>query len=146
MKHQNGFSLFETLVGIVVLAFSVAGSFEILRLSELKQRHALVDIRVGEILREYTDYLLYISYDLLPSDGAVISSGDLYQVYNQVTGNWTSFYHYQLIAHATLGSPGTSFESKWLSLVLSYQSDAPHGNQSSQNQTISTDAVQRFKP
>ncbi|MBV9672183.1 MAG: prepilin-type N-terminal cleavage/methylation domain-containing protein, partial [Verrucomicrobia bacterium] len=82
--YQNGFSLLETLVGIVVLAFSVAGSFEMLRLSELKQRHALVDIRVGEILREYTDYLLYLSYDLLPSDGAVISSGDLYQVYNQV--------------------------------------------------------------
>src|SRR5437868_3708896 len=55
MKLQRrtaiGFSLMETLVGMLVMALSVAGSFEALRLSDLKARHSRVDNRITELLR-----------------------------------------------------------------------------------------------
>ena len=86
-----GFSLLETIIGMLVLAFSVAGSFEALRLSDLKARHALIDNRITELLRENSDYVMYVAYDLLPEDGAVLSQGSLYQFYDSITHNLEEF-------------------------------------------------------
>ena len=89
MKLQSqssmGFSLMETIVGILVLALSVVGSFEALRLSDLKARHARIDNRITELLRENSDYVMYVAYDLLPADGAVLSQGSLYQLYDSAS-------------------------------------------------------------
>jgi type II secretory pathway pseudopilin PulG len=50
-RSRMGFSLVETIVGMLILALSVVGSFEALRLSDLKARHALIDNRITELLR-----------------------------------------------------------------------------------------------
>ena len=74
-RSRGGFSLIETVLGMLVLALSVVGSFEALRLSDLKVRHARIDNRITELLRENSDYVMYVAYDLLPADGAVLSQG-----------------------------------------------------------------------
>ena len=81
-RSRMGFSLVETIVGMLILALSVVGSFEALRLSDLKARHALIDNRITELLRESTDYVMYVAYDLLPPDGTVLSQGNLYRFYD----------------------------------------------------------------
>src|SRR5271167_2577676 len=58
-----GFSLVETIISIALLAFSVAGSFELLRLSDLQAKHTSVDNRITELLREYSDYVLCLDYN-----------------------------------------------------------------------------------
>src|ERR1700740_90125 len=69
-RRHIGFSLMETVAGMLVLVLSVVGSFEALRLSDLKVRHSQIDNRITELLRENSDYLMYVAYDLLPTDGA----------------------------------------------------------------------------
>src|ERR1700722_6437566 len=91
-RWRKGFSLIETILGTLVLGLSVVGSFEALRLSDLKARHALIDNRISELLREQSDYVLYVAYDLLPEDGAILSQGDLYQVYDSTSRRWKSVY------------------------------------------------------
>lgn len=81
-RPATGFSLIETIVGTLVLALSVVGSFEVLRLSDLKAKHARIDNRITELLRENSDYVMYVAYDLLPANGAVLSQGSLYQFYD----------------------------------------------------------------
>src|ERR1700732_3963888 len=102
MRLQNrsrmGFSLIETILGTLVLGLSVLGSFKALRLSDLKVRHARIDNRITELLREQSDYVMYLAYDLLPEDGAVLSQGNLYQVYDSTSRSWKSFYGYTITA------------------------------------------------
>jgi hypothetical protein len=48
----------ETILGMLVLALSVVGSFEALRLSDLQARRSRIDHRVTELLRENSDYVM----------------------------------------------------------------------------------------
>src|SRR6202790_3649453 len=100
MRLQNrsrmGFSLIETILGTLVLGLSVVGSFEALRLTDLKARHARIDNRITELLREQSDYALYVAYDLLPEDGAILRKGSLYQLYDSTSGSWKRFYDYTI--------------------------------------------------
>src|ERR1700692_1925088 len=97
-RSLMGFSLIETIVGMLVLALSVVGSFEALRLSDLKARHARIENRIAELLREQADHLMYVAYDLLPADGAVLSEGSLYQIYDAPSRSWNNFYSYTVTA------------------------------------------------
>ena len=140
-----GFSLIETILGTLVLGLSVVGSFEALRLSDLKARHARIDNRITELLREQNDYVLYVAYDLLPEDGAILSQGNLYQLYDSTSGSWKSFYDYTITANVQTLSKGTPSEIRNITLNLTYQIDGDSPSVPLKSQTIFSDAISRHK-
>ena len=140
-----GFSLIETIVGTLVLGLSVVGSFEALRLTDLKARHARIDDRITELLREQSDYVLYVAYDLLPEDGAILSQGNLYQLYDSASGSWKSFYDYTIAANVQTLSEGTPSEIRNITLNLTYQIDGDSPSVPLKSQTIFSDAISRHK-
>ena len=140
-----GFSLIETILGTLVLGLSVVGSFEALRLSDLKARHARIDNRITELLREQSDYVLYVAYDLLPEDGAILSQGNLYQLYDSTSGSWKSFYDYTITANVQTLSKGTPSEIRNITLNLTYQIDGDSPSVPLKSQTIFSDAISRHK-
>jgi hypothetical protein len=140
-----GFSLIETIVGTLVLGLSVVGSFEALRLTDLKARHARIDNRITELLREQSDYVLYVAYDLLPEDGAILSQGSLYQLYDSTSGSWKSFYDYTIAANVHTLSEGTPSEIRNITLNLTYQIDGDSPSVPLKSQTIFSDAISRHK-
>src|ERR1700722_8582554 len=144
-RSRMGFSLIETIVGMLVLALSVVGSFEALRLSELKARHSRLDNRITELLRENTDYVMYVSYDLLPADGAVLSQGSLDQIYDVTSQSWKNFYSYTVTAKVQAINQGTASEIRNITLRLTYQADGDSSASQLISQTIVSDAVSRRK-
>jgi hypothetical protein len=149
MRLQNrsrmGFSLIETILGTLVLGLSVVGSFEALRLTDLKARHARIDNRITELLREQSDYVLYVAYDLLPENGAILSQGNLYQLYDSTAGSWKNFYGYTITANVQTLGEGTPLEIKNITLNLTYQIDGDSPPVSLKSQTIFSDAISRHK-
>ncbi|HTC13619.1 MAG TPA: hypothetical protein VK692_05325 [Chthoniobacterales bacterium] len=149
MRLQNrsrmGFSLIETILGTLVLGLSVVGSFEALRLSDLKARQARIDNRITELLREQSDYVLYVAYDLLPEDGAILSQGNLYQLYDSTSGSWKNFYDYTIAANVQTLSEGTPSEIRNITLNLTYQIDGDSPSVPLKSQTIFSDAISRHK-
>ena len=144
-RSRMGFSLIETIVGTLVLGLSVVGSFEALRLTDLKARHARIDDRITELLREQSDYVLYVAYDLLPEDGAILSQGSLYQLYDSTSGSWKSFYDYTIAANVQTLSEGTPSEIRNITLNLTYQIDGDSPSVPLKSQTIFSDAISRHK-
>jgi hypothetical protein len=140
-----GFSLMETIIGMLVLALSVVGSFEALRLADLKLRHALIDNRITELLRESSDYVMYVAYDLLPADGTVLSHGSLYRFYDSTTHTWRSFYSYTVTANVLALNEGTAAEFRNITLRLTYQVDGRSPSSQLNSQTIFGDAITRWK-
>src|SRR5580700_4287640 len=144
-RSLMGFSLIETIIGMLVLALSVVGSFEALRLSDLKARHALIDNRITELLRESTDYVMYVAYDLLPPDGTVLSQGNLYRFYDSTSHTWKSFYSYTVTANVLALNEGTASEIRNITLRLTYQVDGRSPSSQLNSQTIFSDAITRQK-
>ena len=145
-RSRTGFSLIETLVGMLILALSVVGSFEALRLSDLKIRHARIDNRITELLREHSDYVMYVAYDLLPADGAVLSQGSLYQLYDSTSQSWKSFDSYTVTANVQALNQGTASEMRNITLNMIYQVDGDSPSAQLKTQTIRSDAISRRKP
>jgi Tfp pilus assembly protein PilV len=144
-RSPPGFSLIETVVGMLVLALSVVASFEVLRLSDLKIRHARIDNRVTELLREHIDYVMYVAYDLLPADGAVMSQGSLYQLYDSTSQTWKNFDSYTVTANVQASSEGTASEVRNVTLNMTYQVDGDSPSSQLKTQTIRSDAISRRK-
>jgi hypothetical protein len=144
-SRSPGFSLIETVVGMLVLALSVVASFEVLRLSDLKIRHARIDNRVTELLREHSDYVMYVAYDLLPADGAVMSQGSLYQLYDSASKTWKNFDSYTVTANVQAFNEGTASEVRKVTLNMTYQVDGDSPSSQLKTQTIRTDAISRRK-
>jgi len=144
-RSGSGFSLMETIVGMLVLSLSVVGSFEALRLSDLKVRHARIDNRITELLRENSDYVMYVAYDLLPADGAVLSQGSLYQLYDSTSQSWKSFYSYTVTATVQALNQGTASEIKNITLSMIYQVDGDSLSSQLKSQIILSDAISRRK-
>ena len=144
-RSRVGFSLIETILGTLVLGLSVVGSFEALRLSDLKARQARIDNRITELLREQSDYVLYVAYDLLPEDGAILSQGSLYQLYDSTSGSWKNFYDYTIAANVQTLSEGTPSEIRNITLNLTYQIDGDSLSVPLKSQTIFSDAISRHK-
>jgi len=144
-RSRVGFSLIETILGTLVLGLSVVGSFEALRLSDLKARQARIDNRITELLREQSDYVLYVAYDLLPEDGAILSQGNLYQLYDSTSGSWKSFYDYTITANVQTLSKGTPSDIRNITLNLTYQIDGDSPSVPLKSQTIFSDAISRHK-
>jgi hypothetical protein len=144
-RSRTGFSLIETVVGMLVMALSVVGSFEALRLSDLKIRHARIDNRITELLREHSDYVMYVAYDLLPADGAVLSQGSLYQLYDSASQSWKSFDNYTVTANVQASNQGTASEVRSITLNMTYQVDGDSSLSQLKTQTIRSDAISRRK-
>jgi len=144
-RSRTGFSLIETIVGMLVMALSVVGSFEALRLSDLKIRHARIDTRITELLREHSDYVMYVAYDLLPADGAVLSQGSLYQLYDSASQSWKSFDNYTVTANVQASNQGTTSEVRSITLNMTYQVDGDSSFSQLKTQTIRSDAISRRK-
>jgi hypothetical protein len=144
-RSRLGFSLTETIVGMLVLALSVVGSFEALRLSDLKVRHARIDNRITELLRENCDYVIYVAYDLLPVDGAVLSRGSLYQIYDPTSQSWKNYYSYAVTANVQAFNQGTASEIRNITISISYQIDGDFPSSRIRFQTIVSDAISRRK-
>jgi hypothetical protein len=144
-RSRTGFSLIETIVGMLVMALSVVGSFEALRLSDLKIRHARIDNRITELLREHSDYVMYVAYDLLPADGAVLSQGSLYQLYDSASQSWKSFDNYTVTANVQASNQGTTSEVRSITLNMTYQVDGDSSFSQLKTQTIRSDAISRRK-
>lgn len=144
-RSRLGFSLTETIVGMLVLALSVVGSFEALRVSDLKARHSRIDNRLTELLRENCDHVIYVAYDLLPVDGAVLSQGSLYQFYDPTSQSWKNFYSYTVTANVHAFNQGTASEIRNITLSISYQIDGDFPSFQPRFQTIVSDAISRRK-
>jgi hypothetical protein len=144
-RSRAGLTFLETIVGMLVLALSVVGSFEALRLSDLKARHARIENRIAELLRENTDYVMYVAYDLLPADGAVLSEGSLYQIYDATSQSWKNFYSYTVTAKVQALNQGTALEISNVTLNITYQVDGDSPAAPLKSQTIVSDAVTRRK-
>lgn len=140
-----GFSLLETVVGMLVIVASVVGSFEALRLSDLKARHSHVDNRVTELLRENSDYVMYVAYDLLPTEGAVVSQGSLYQLYDTASKTWKNFYSYTVTAHVQMLNQGAPSEIRNITLNMTYQVDSDLPTAQLKSQAIVSDVITRRK-
>jgi hypothetical protein len=135
----------ETIVGMLVLSLSVVGSFEALRLSDLKARHARIDNRITELLRENGDYVMYVAYDLLPADGVVLSQGNLYQLYDSASQSLRSYYPYTIIANVQTSNQGTASEIRHITLSMTYQADGESPFSPLKSQTIVSDDISRQK-
>jgi hypothetical protein len=142
---QSGFSLLETLLGILIMTLSVIGSFEVLRLGDLKASHTRVDRRISELLRESSDFVLYVAYDLLPQDGSILSQGSLYQLYDSRSQSWQGFYNYTVTAEVRISHQGTASESKNITLKMTYQVDGELPGSALKPQTIDSDVISRRK-
>jgi prepilin-type N-terminal cleavage/methylation domain-containing protein len=144
-RAHAGFSLVETIIGIAVLAICVAGSFEMLRLADLQAKHTSVDNRIAELLREYSDYVLYLDYNRLPNDGDNLGDGYLYQVNDPVSKTSKGFYYYLITANVQTYNPGTAEEYKNITVTMNCQADDYAFSAQLITQTISSDAITRSK-
>ena len=144
-RSQAGFGLLEALLGIMVMALSVVGSWEALRLADLKARHSSVDSRITELTRENCDYVLYVAYDLLPQDGGILSQGSLYQDYNATSHSWQSFYNYTVTAQVQILNQGTSSELKDITLNTTYQVEDDTPASPLKSRTIVSHVITRRK-
>jgi hypothetical protein len=144
-RSHAGFSLVETIIGVPLLAFSVAGSFELLRLSDLQAKHASLDNRITELLREFSDYVLYLDYNRLPNNGACLGQGYLYQVYDSVSKTSRGFYHYLITVNVQTCNSGTAGEYKNITVGMNCQADDHAFSDQLVTQTIVSDAITRSK-
>ena len=136
----------ETLVAMVVLATSVSGSFELLRLADLSARHTAVDNRITELIREYNDFVLYVAYDQLPEDGDVLGQGNLYQIYDEISKTTSGFYQFNVTASVETFNRGTPTEYKEITLTINYQADKIAFSPQPVSRKIVCDAITRPKP
>jgi hypothetical protein len=91
-RRLGGFSLLDPLVGILVFASVIVGAINLWRLAEYKCACARIDARVAQILRENIDYVTYVAYDLLPTDGTQPRSGFLLHPLDPATGLYKDLY------------------------------------------------------
>jgi type II secretory pathway pseudopilin PulG len=144
-SSHAGFSLVETIISIALLAFSVAGSFELLRLSDLQAKHTSVDNRITELLREYSDYVLCLDYNRLPNDGESLGQGYLYEVYDSASKTSRGFYHYLITVNVQTYNSGTTGEYKNITVSMNCQADEHAYSDQLVTQTIESDAITRSK-
>ena len=146
-RQTGGFALLDPLVGILIFALVMAGAINLWRLAEYKCARARIDARVSQILRESTDYITYVTYDLLPADGAQLRSGFLLHPVDPSTGSYNDIYPFAVTAAVTTTGGSTPAEAKQIVLTLSYNTASePQAADDNPLQTaIHTDVLNRVK-
>jgi hypothetical protein len=144
-RRSAGFALIDPLIGILAVATVMIGVINFWRLAEYKSAKARMDARVSQILRESSDYVAYVPYDLLPADGAQLRSGFLLHPLDPSTGAYKEIYSFSVIAAVTTTNAGTPAEGKQIVLTLTYNSTPEPASADSPQQTIRTNALNRVK-
>jgi hypothetical protein len=144
-RQLGGFVLLDPLAGILVFAGVMVGAINLWRLAEYNCARARIDARVAQILRQNTDYVTYVAYDLLPADGAQPRSGFLLHPLDPATGLYKDVYPFTVTAAVTTTGAGTPAEAKQIILTLSYNTAADPQAADSPVQTIRTNVPQRVK-
>jgi hypothetical protein len=143
--QPGGFALLDPLVGILVFAIVMVGAINLWRLAEYKCARARIDARVSQILRDSTDYITYVAYDLLPADGAQLRSGFLLHPIDPSTGSYKDIYPFSITAAVTTTGGGTLVEAKQIVLTLSYNTASEPQANDNPLQTVHTDVLFRVK-
>lgn len=144
-RPLGGFALVDPLVAIVVVATVMVSAINFWRLAEYKCNKARIDARVSQILRESSDYVAYVPYDLLPTDGNQVRSGFLLHPLNPNTKQYQDIYPFSVTAAVTTTNAGTPDEAKQIVLALTYYTDRGPAATDSRQETIRTDALSRVK-
>jgi hypothetical protein len=142
---SRGFALLDPLVAILVFATVMVGAINLWRLVEYKCARARIDARVSQILRENTDYITYVAYDLLPADGALLRSGFLLHPLDPNTGRYKDIYHFSVMAAVTTTGGGTPVEAKQIILTLAYNTVPAPEAADSPLQMVRTNALSRVR-
>jgi hypothetical protein len=146
--HRNrraGFALIDSLISLLAVASVMVGVINFWRLAEYKCDKARIDARVMQILRESSDYVAYVPYDLLPADGAQFRSGFLLHPFDPGTGTYKDIYPFSVIVSVTTTNAGTPAEGKEIVLTLTYNTVPQPVSTDSLQETIRTNALTRLK-
>jgi hypothetical protein len=144
-RRSAGFALIDPLIGILAVASVMVGVINFWRLAEYKCNKARIDARVSQILRESSDYVAYVPYDLLPADGAQLRSGFLLHPLDPSTGAYKEIYPFIVIVTVTITNAGTPVEGKQIVLTLTYNTSPEPVSADSLQETIRTNALSRVK-
>jgi len=144
-RQPGGFALLDPLVGILAFAVVMVGAINFWRLTEYKCARARIDARVSQILRESTDYIIYVAYDLLPPDGAQLRSGFLLHPVDPSTGSYQNIYPFNVTAAVTTTGGSTPAEAKQIVLTLSYNTASEPQADDDPLQTVHTNVLSRVK-
>lgn len=144
-KSRGGFALIDPLIGILAIAAVMVGAINFWRLAEYKCDRARIEARVSQVLRESSDYVAYVSYDLLPADAAQLRSGFLLHPRDPTTGTYKDVYPFSVIAAVTTTNAGTPAEAKQIVLTLTYNTNPLPQAADSIQETVRTNALSRVK-
>jgi hypothetical protein len=144
-RQAAGFIMLDPLVAILVFASVMVGALNFWRLVEYKCARARIDARVSQILRENTDYITYVAYDLLPADGAQLRSGFLLHPLDPNTGRYQDIYPFRVTAAVTTTGSDTPAEAKQIILTLAYNTTPDPQAPDNPLQMIRTNALSRVK-
>lgn len=140
-----GFSLVDPLIGILMFAIVIVGALNFWKLAEYKCERARIDARVSQILRESSDYVTYVAYDMLPADGTKLRSGFLLHPLDPTTGQYKDNYPFSITAAVVTANEGTSSELKQIVLTLTYTTNAQPQATDVTQITVHTNALNRVK-
>ena len=144
-RRSAGFALIDPLIGILAVATVMVGVINFWRLAEYKSVKARIDARVSQILREGSDYVAYVPYDLLPADGAQLRSGFLLHPLDPTTGTFNQIYPFSVTVAVTTTNAGTAAEVKEIVLTLTYNTNPQPVSTDSSQETIRNNALTRVK-
>jgi len=144
-RRSAGFALIDPLIGILAVATVMVGVINFWRLAEYKSAKARIDARVSQILRESSDYVAYVPYDLLPADGAQLRSGFLLHPLDPTTGTFNQIYPFSVTVAVTTTNTGTAAEVKEIVLTLTYNTNPQPVSTDSSQETIRNNALTRVK-
>ena len=142
---RAGFALIDPLIGLLAVATVMVGVLNFWRLAEYKADKARIDARVTQILRESSDYVAYVPYDLLPADGAQLRSGFLLHPLDPTTGTFNQIYPFSVTVAVTITNAGTLAEVKEIVLTLTYNTNPQPASTDSSQETIRNNALTRVK-
>jgi Tfp pilus assembly protein PilV len=144
-NRRAGFALIDPLIGLLAVASVMVGVINFWRLAEYKSDKARIDARVTQILRESSDYMAYVPYDLLPADGAQFRSGFLLHPLDPTTGAYKEIYPFSVTVAVTTTNADTAAEAKEIVLTLTYNTSPEPVSTNSVQETIRTNALTRVK-
>jgi hypothetical protein len=144
-NRRAGFALIDPLIGLLAVSSLMVGVINFWRLAEYKCEKARIDARVTQILRESSDYVAYVPYDLLPEDRSQFRSGFLLHPLDPGTGTYNEIYAFSVIVNVTTTNAGTPAEGKAIVLTLIYNTNPEPVSTYSPQETIRTNAVTRVK-
>jgi hypothetical protein len=133
-RNELGLTLIEVLAGGFALSVILAGLTAAWHVLDYQLMITRLQDRVSRVVRQANDWTLYAPYDTLPSNGAQLLSGYLFQPFDQQTQTYQQELPYSFTASVAVNNPGTISESKEIQLTLNYSLPAPLGHETQAHQ------------